>query len=773
MRRAGMLGWLLVAAMSFAGRANAEAAEVAAPTPAEVALPAGADAGTLEAALPRIARDLLATYVDPDADRRASTRLRLDLVAGEWNEALEEIKTLRELRRPQLGAAADTLFVQYEVYGEWKMLEDPGIDRAFERAFAALDDRAAARAQAGFGANVQMARRDLDAALARHAGKASIPLADFLELIRVAQFHQVFSELVPQMPALIAADDARRYTIQRDVVIPGPDGVSLRGLVVRPKQATAPLTTLLGFTIYVNDLWSFDDAKGAAANGYAGVVAYSRGKAGSPGTPVPYEHDGEDAAATIDWIAAQPWSDGRVGMYGSSYNSFTQWAAAKHRPKALKAMLTSASGAPGIDTPMQGGIFQNFMYPWPLWTAGNATLDGDSYGDQERWRRLDREYYRSGRAYRELPAIDGHPNPAFARWLQHPDYDAYWQAMTPQGAEFADIDIPVLAVTGYFDGARVGVQHYWDQHHRFNPDADHTLLVGPWGHFAMQAGVARFVEGYEVDPSALIDLPGLRYAWFDHVFRGAPKPALLRDRVNWQVMGGDRWEHSPSIEAMAAERRRLYPHPGWLLLAETPAPATVPMTLTRDFAARDDIDDAVPAGALSEFITTADALVFSTHELTLPTEVAGLFSGQLDFIVNKRDVDLDVSLYELLPDGRYLLLAWHLGRASYANDRTRRELLVPGERQTLAFRSERLTGRLVQPRSKLVIVVSANRRGDMQINYGTGGDVSDETIADAGEPLRLDLLPTSWFELPLREVAPEVTAQAPWTDQDPWPRHDD
>ena len=52
----------------------------------------------------------------------------------------------------------------------------------------------------------------------------------------------------------------------------------------------------------------------------------------------PFEHDGADAAAVIDWIARQPWSDGRVGMYGGSYNSFAQWAATKHRPPALKAI---------------------------------------------------------------------------------------------------------------------------------------------------------------------------------------------------------------------------------------------------------------------------------------------------------------------------------------------------------------------------------------------------------------------------------------------------
>jgi predicted acyl esterase len=92
----------------------------------------------------------------------------------------------------------------------------------------------------------------------------------------------------------------------------------------------------------------------------------------------------------IDWIAAQPWSDGRVGMYGGSYNGFAQWAALKHRPRALKAIATSATAAPGIDTPMEGGIFLNFMYPWPFYAASNRSLDDARYNDRARWAGLDR-----------------------------------------------------------------------------------------------------------------------------------------------------------------------------------------------------------------------------------------------------------------------------------------------------------------------------------------------------------------------------------------------
>lgn len=708
----------------------------------------------LEQRVPALARKLLADYQDPDRERELINRVRLQMVAGQPKAALASIAALREVRRETAPEQADVLFIQYEIDADARMRGEANPADAFRRVFARLDDRQAARTLPVMGADLPRARRDLDAALEKQHGKIAIERADALELVRLYQFHTVYTTLLPVLPQLLAEDETNRYLIERDVVIPGADGTSLRGLVVRSRKVTTPQPALLGFTIYVNDDWTLSDAKAAAAHGYVGVFAFSRGKAGAPGTPVPYEHDGEDAAAAIDWISRQPWCDGRIGMYGGSYNSFTQWAVAKHRPPALKAMLTSASTAPGIDIPMQGNVFLNFLYPWPLWTAANATLDNDSYGDEERWRRLDATWYRSGRAYRDLPAIDGHPNPYFSRWLEHPSYDAYWQAMTPQGEEFAAIDIPVLAVTGYFDGARVGVQHYFDEHLRHNPKADHTLLIGPYNHFSMQTGAARVQEGYEVDPAALIDLPALRFQWFDHVLRGAPRPSVLKDRINYQVMGANAWKHAASLEAMANQRQRLYLQPSTAggiegVLSEQASNKRGQSVLTVDLADRSDADWNPPTLSMLDALDPHGALVFRSAPLSAPAELSGLFSGELDFITNKRDFDLNLALYEQLPDGRYLLLSWHMGRASHARDRGRRELLAPGKPQSIAFRSERLTSRQLQPGSRLVVVLGVNKQRDLQINYGSGKEVGEETIADAGAPLEIRWLGSSHIEVPL------------------------
>ena len=384
--------------------------------------------------------------------------------------------------------------------------------------------------------------------------------------------------------------------------------------------------------------------------------------------------------------------------------------------------------------------------------APTPILDDETYGNTARWEKLDRDWYRSGRAYRDMDAIDGTPNPMFRRWLEHPAYDAYWQAMIPYREEFAAIDIPVLSTTGYFDGARVGALYYFQEHTKRNPGADHTLVIGPWGHLAMQAGVPRNVDGYDVDPGAQIDLQALRYDWFDHVFRGKPKPALLQDKVNYQVMGADAWRSAPSVEAMANAKLRFRLEPvgqGPHRLAEAKPAKVSTLAQTVDFRDRSDAEMPIPTQAIVDAPNLRNGLLFLSAPITEPTEIAGLFSGELDFVVNKRDLDISVTLYEKMTDGRYFQLAWHLGRASFAGSRSERRLLTPGKRTRLAFTSEHLVSRKLAPGSRLAIVLAVNRQPDMQINYGSGKDVSDETIDDAGEPLRVEWSSDSHIDVPI------------------------
>ena len=312
----------------------------------------------------------------------------------------------------------------------------------------------------------------------------------------------------------------------------------------------------------------------------------------------------------------------------------------------------------------------------------------------------------------------------------------------------------MLATTGYFDGAQIGALHYFREHLRHRPDADHTLLVGPYEHFTMQSGVPPVVQGYEVDPSARIDLQALRLDWFDHVFKGAPRPAVLADRVNWQVMGADAWRHAPTLDAMATRRQRLYLVPGdssgMNRLSDAPQPdAGVAQRV--DFGDRSDAGWTPSETVVNQSLDPHLGLVFAGETLQHDTELSGAFSGVLEFTVNKRDVDLAISVFEHDAKGDYTELAYWRQRASYGADRGERRLLQAHAPQRLAVKDTRLLGRKLAAGSRIVVTLGVIKQPDMQLNLGSGKPVAEEIIADAGEPLEIRWRGNSYLDLPVRE----------------------
>jgi putative CocE/NonD family hydrolase len=727
------------------------------------------DPATLSKTMPTLAKQLLAAYNDPNRERYLNNLFALQVVAGEYPEAVESLIALRELRRTVNLASSAWRDIQYEVYARAKASEttrklpfEEAYRRAFRDVFGRLDDRTAARAMPLFNiVDESWMRPALESDLDAQKGKTSIALDDAVALLRDYQAVQAYHDSAPLVPALIAEDDSRRYVIEKDIQVKTSDGAIVCTLVARPRATGGRLPALLLFTIYVDFTDNLNDARVTAAHGYAGVVGFTRGKACSPDKPVPYVHDGADAATLIDWITSQPWSDGRVGMYEGSYNGFTQWAAAKHMPKGLKALMTGAPAAPGIDVPMEGNVFWNFVYPWTFYTTDAKGGDEATYNDRKRWQKLDHDWYVSGRAYRDLDKIDGTPNPIFDEWIAHPSYDSYWQSMIPYEKQFARIDIPVLTTLGYYYGGPGAGVYYFSQHQKYNPTAEHYLLIGPYDHIEAQFGVvgllgniADSLAGLKLDPVALLDLTDIRYQWFDYVFKGAAKPALLQDKVNYEVTGANVWKHAPSLSAMAGRRLRFHlsaaksEHVYRLSEQEDSGEAFVPQKV--DLADRSDADRKVPgSGVLDNSVDTWNGIEFISDPLAHPTELSGLFSGRLDFIANKKDFDFEIDLYELTPQGNYIQLAPYWARASYVGDLSHRRLLTPGKRHRLDIQSVRLMSRQLQQGSRVVAVLRVIKEPGRQINYGTGKDVSDETIRDAGTPLEIKWCNDSYLDLPV------------------------
>ena len=717
-------------------------------------------------AAPAIMRDLaervIPVYQDSDGDRYLANLSALQLVAGDFATAYATRQSLQERRRQaDLNRSADRGLI-YDIYAHAKDLEaenhilfGAAFATSFHEAFARLDDRDAFATTQWLTGNPRALRDALQKLFDKEKGKDRIEQDEAVSLIWTYMSFDAYRSAGPLVAPLVAEDDAQRYTVDSDVSIAMADGARIAATVVRPRRFTNPLPTLLEFM--PGD--SPTDARESAAHGYVGVVAYpvtvvqgtaAKGseRARRLGKRPAFEHEGEDARLVIAWIAAQTWSDGRVGMYGDGYGAYMPWAAAKHLPPALKAIATSAAMVPGIDMPMDGNIFQNSAYRW--------SLDKARFPDEAQWRALDQKWYRGGRRYRDLGRVYGRANPNFIRWLNHPSYDRYWQKLIPFRADFSHLDIPVLTTTGYYATSEPGDLYYFVQHHRFNPQADHTLLIGPYDDGAMRHVPTASLRGYQLDSAALLDLHEIRFQWFDHVLKGAGLPAPIADKVNYQIMGTNEWHHAPSIEAMGPQVLRLYLDPGASdaahRLARKKRAAESSVDLTVKLADRGDGGVVPVADITGKGFATRDSVVFSSDVLTVPTEFSGLLSGRLDFTVNKMDLDLNVALYELLASGRYVRLYGPTEefRASYARDRVHRHLLKAGERQTLNFKGQRLMSRQLQAGSRLVLVMGVNKRPDREINYGTGNDVSEESIADGKPALKIKWFSDSYIDMPTR-----------------------
>ena len=131
------------------------------------------------------------------------------------------------------------------------------------------------------------------------------------------------------------------------------------------------------------------------------------------------------------------------------------------------------------------------------------------------------------------------------------------------------------------------------------------------------------------------------------------------------------------------------------------------------------------------------------------TDIAGCFIGEMNVVINKKDMDYSLVLFEQMPDGRYFYLSYFMGRASHAGSNLERKLLTPGKKTTLPFVNSYFTSKRLQKGSRLVLIVNVNKTPNEQINYGTGKDVSAETLLDAQEPLRIQWLNSSYIKVPV------------------------
>src|SRR5438874_7077210 len=232
----------------------------------------------------------------------------------------------------------------------------------------------------------------------------------------------LFRLLLVLFASLAAAQN--EVTVKRDVPVKMRDGIVLHADIYRPKTE-GRFPVLLQRTPYNKD-GEVEFGVKAAARGYVAIIQDVRGRFSSEGEWYTFKHEGEDGYDTVEWAAALPYSNGKVGMFGGSYVGATQMLAAMAQPPHLAGIFPVVTASNYHDGwPYQGGDFElGFGESWTSGLAENT---------------LQRRVQKNTNAltWAEKLPLSSYPVlepgageglvPYFLEWLQHPTYDDYWK----------------------------------------------------------------------------------------------------------------------------------------------------------------------------------------------------------------------------------------------------------------------------------------------------------------------------------------------------------
>ncbi|HTN45701.1 MAG TPA: CocE/NonD family hydrolase [Flavipsychrobacter sp.] len=534
------------------------------------------------------------------------------------------------------------------------------------------------------------------------------------------------------------------YIIQDSILIPTRSGVSISAIIVRQKTNEKPLPAILFYTTYYEGSGDAILGKRSADRDYVGVVAYARGIRTDLKDYAPYEHEATDIYDIIDWISNQQWCNGKIGMLGGSYTGFAQWATVKNLHPALKTIVPQVAVMPGFDMPYENNVPIGNILSWS---------NDNIYKNPPLRRSLPFEWFENGTSFRSLDSLSGQKNSIYQKWLGHPAYDSYWQSLVPTPAEYAQINIPVLSTTGYYDGSQIAALQYFKQHTRYNKNANHYFVIGPYDHMGGQRNANPDLMGYAIDPVADISMRDLAYQWLDFILKEKPKPELLKDKVNYQVMGTNSWKHSPSLKKLNNDTLTFYLsnkkiENQYKLEKYKPKDNSF-IIQSVDFKDRENQNNYFTPTIIFDTLDASNGLVYVTEKFDSDFEMNGSFIGNLFTSINKKDLDVSLALYEILPSGKYFFLTRYVGRASYAKNNSKRQLLSPGKKESIPFNNTRFVSKKISKGSRLAILLNTNKHPFEEVNYGSGKEVHDETLKDANVPLQIKWYNDSYIKIPV------------------------
>jgi uncharacterized protein len=494
------------------------------------------------------------------------------------------------------------------------------------------------------------------------------------------------------------AADRYAVTYERSVPVKMRDGVTLRADVYRPK-AEGKFPVLLTRTPYDKNN-EFNFGLEGAARGYIVVVQDVRGRYTSDGEWYTFKHESDDGYDSIEWAAALPYSDGRVGMFGGSYVGATQMLAAIAHPPHLAGICPVVTASNYHENwTYQGGAFEQWFNE--SWTSGLAqntlyhSIPGQTNALKGMWQLPLTNYP----LFNFLPTtgVDTSTStlaPYFLDWLAHPTYDEYWKKLSIE-EHFADINVPILHIAAWYDIFLGGsLRNYTGikAHGGENARKGQHLLVMIGGH----AGGGRKIGAVDFGDKADFSEEETILTWYDYLFKGVQNEFAGKP-VKIFVMGTNQWREEDEWPLARAHSTKYFLHSsgkanslrgdGVLSTAATKTentdqfiydPANPVPTIGGPLCC--DANHQKP-GPLDQRPAEArdDVLVYSTTAFAQDTEVTGPVSLELYAKSSAVDTDFTAKLVDVWPDGFAQNLTEGIIRARYRDSTEKAALLNPGQ----------------------------------------------------------------------------------------------
>ena len=500
-------------------------------------------------------------------------------------------------------------------------------------------------------------------------------------LLLVLAFGILAGASAPAQLAEPASDKTVPFKIYFDQRIRMRDGVELAADVYRP-DLPGKFNCILNRTPYLK---SSENAltfgRYFAEHGYAFVAVDVRGRGDSPGSFVPYRHEGQDGYDSVEWCAEQPWSTGKVGTIGGSYNGKTQWLTAIEQPPHLTTMIALVSPSdPFVEFPTGDPI--PIDVSWYYFTSGHVLQNMDAVA----WDAV----------LRHLPLLTmdeaiGRAMPGWREQFEHTRLDTFWEPERYQN-KFERVRTPVLHISGWYDDEQIGTPlNFIGMTTKAVPSVRNhqKLLMGPWPHAVNSTSKLGHVD---FGPSAKIDLNATMLRWFDAWLKGIDNGVESEPPVRIFVMGSNQWVDEHEWPIARTRYTEFYLHSSGranTLYGDGKLSTDKPQSEKSDLFTYDP-QDPVPfitepsfqqIGGPDDYRAIErrdDVLVYTGDPVTSATEVCGPINVTLYASTTATDTDFTAKLIDVWPTGFAERLSDGIVRARFRDGMERENLIHPG-----------------------------------------------------------------------------------------------